>query len=222
MTGASFELVTGIVSFLFTIMVLSYLIGDNPLFRAAIHIFIGVSAGYAAVVAIYQVIMPRLIMPLIVGPMADRILAAFPAVLGFLLLLKLSPGAARLGNPASASLVGAGAAVAIVGAITGTLFPQVLASIEQFDVVADNAAERLFEGSIVLVGTVSTLAFFHFGVSANAAKPNPVIRLLAFLGQIFIGITFGVLFAGAYAAAITALIERVYFIVNFLTSLISI
>lgn len=218
MTGATLELVTGIVSFIFTLMVLSYLIGDNPLFRVAIHIFIGVSAGYAAVVAIYQVILPNLVMPLITGGTSERILLAFPLVLSLLLLLKLSPGAARLGNPASAYLVGAGAAVAIVGAVTGTLIPQVLASVMQFETSGADALERIFEGSIILVGTISTLAFFHFGVSTKSTRRNPLIVVLAWLGQIFIGVAFGVLFAGAYAAAVTALIERIQSILNFVTS----
>lgn len=217
MTGATLELVTGIVSFIFTLMIFSYLVGDNPLFRIAIHIFIGVSAGYAAVVSIYQVILPNLIMPLILGDNMERILLAFPLVLSLLLLLKLSPGAARLGNPSSAYLVGAGAAVAIVGAVTGTLIPQVLASITLFETGSPNALERIFEGGIILVGTVSTLAFFHFGVGAKSTRRNPLIGLLALVGQVFIGVAFGVLFAGAYAATVTALIERVQSIINFVT-----
>lgn len=217
MTGATLELVTGIVSFIFTLMIFSYLVGDNPLFRIAIHIFIGVSAGYAAVVSIYQVILPNLIMPLILGDNMERILLAFPLVLSLLLLLKLSPGAARLGNLSSAYLVGAGAAVAIVGAVTGTLIPQVLASITLFETGSPNALERIFEGGIILVGTVSTLAFFHFGVGAKSTRRNPLIGLLALVGQVFIGVAFGVLFAGAYAATVTALIERVQSIINFVT-----
>lgn len=218
MTGETLELVSGILSFIFTLMVLSYLIGDNPLFRTAVYIFIGVSAGYAAVIAIYQVILPNLVMPLILGSTAERIMLAFPLVLGLLLLLKLSPGAARLGNPASAYLVGAGAAVAVTGAVTGTLIPQVMASITQFDTGQANALERVFEGSIILAGTISTLAYFHFGVGVKSTRRNPLIGALALLGQVFIGVTFGVLFAGAYAAAATALIERIQSLINFVTS----
>lgn len=218
MTGETLELVSGILSFFLTLMVFSYLIGDNPLFRTAIYIFIGVSAGYAAVVAIYQVILPNLVMPLILGGTAERIVLAFPLVLGLLLLLKLSPGAARLGNPALAYLVGAGAAVAVVGAVTGTLIPQVMASINQFDTAQPNALERIIEGSIILTGTVSTLAYFHFGVGAKSSHRNPLIGVLALVGQVFIGVAFGVLFAGAYAAAATALIERVQSLINFLNS----
>jgi predicted membrane protein len=36
-----------IIGFILTIMVLSYIIGDNALFRLAIHIFIGAASGYA-------------------------------------------------------------------------------------------------------------------------------------------------------------------------------
>jgi predicted membrane protein len=39
------DLIWGIIGFLLSILVFSYLIGDNPLFRFAIHLFIGVSAG---------------------------------------------------------------------------------------------------------------------------------------------------------------------------------
>jgi hypothetical protein len=39
------------------------------------------------------------------------------------------------------------------------------------------------------------------------------------IGQFFIAVTFGVLFTGAYAATVSALIERLYFIWNFIVSL---
>ena len=34
--------------FILTLVVFSYLIGDNPVFRLTLHLFIGVSAGFAA------------------------------------------------------------------------------------------------------------------------------------------------------------------------------
>jgi hypothetical protein len=42
---------------------------------------------------------------------------------------------------------------------------------------------------------------------------------MAKIGQVFIAITLGALFAGVYATAITALIERLDFIMQFLQSL---
>ena len=122
------DLITGGISFLLTLMVLSYLIGDNPAFRVAVYIFIGVSAGYAAAVVWHQVLYPQLIVPLLSGNLAELLLTIIPLVLGLLLLLKLSPRTARLGTPSMAFLVGVGAAVAVGGAVMGTLFPQVSAT----------------------------------------------------------------------------------------------
>ncbi len=222
MFGNSLDLITGILSFLFTIMVLSYLIGDNPFFRIAIYIFVGVSAGYAASVAWYHVLWPKLFRPIIFGSITERLLAIIPLILAILLLAKLSPRSARLGNPAMAFLVGTGAAVAIGGAVLGTLIPQTQASVNLFDFsTGGGLLERFFEGSIILIGTVTTLVYFHFG-----AKPSPYgpkrsrwIHILSLVGQVFIAFAFGALFAGVYAAAMTALIERINFIWNFLFSL---
>lgn len=63
------------LGFLFTILIFSYLLGDNPFFRLAIHIFIGVSAAYVALVTINNVLIPRLIIPLINGTQGERLLS---------------------------------------------------------------------------------------------------------------------------------------------------
>jgi hypothetical protein len=214
------DLITAFFSFIFTLMILSYLIGDNPLFRLAIYIFVGVSAGYAASVAWQNVLWPKLFQPLMFGSMQERLLVLVPLTLGILLLAKLSPRSAALGNPAMAFLVGTGAAVAIGGAIFGTIFPQTLATINLFDTSGGNLVEHLLESSIFLVGTVSALAYFHFGARESAAGPlrNRLVNGLSWVGKFFIATTFGVLFAGAYAAAITALIERLFSIWNLFAS----
>ena len=213
------NLITGGMSYLLTLMVLSYLIGDNPAFRVAVYIFIGVSAGYAAAVAWHQVLYPRLIVPLISG----SLLTIVPLVLGLLLLLKLSPRVARLGTPSMAFLVGVGAAVAVGGAVMGTLLPQTWASMNVLNLsdAGQYWLEHLVEGIVILVGTVTTLVYFHFGAKATAAGPqrSKLVNRLSWVGQGFIAITFGVLFAGVLVAAMTALIERLNFIIIFLSSL---
>jgi len=62
-----------------------------------------------------------------------------------------------------------------------------------------------------LIGVVGTLAYFHYGArqkSDGTVKRNFVVEILTLIGRIYIAITFGVLFAGVYMAALTALIER--------------
>jgi hypothetical protein len=216
----SSNLLAGSISFLLTLMILSYLIGDNPAFRLAVYLFVGVAAGYAAAIAWRQVLIPRLIDPLLAGNVTERLLAFVALVLGILLLGKLSARTSRLGNPSIAFLVGVGAAVAIGGAVTGTLFPQTQASVNAFDLATAGQfpLEHLFFGTVALGATVTTLAYFHFGAKSTPGGPqrNKFVVVLSWVGQIFIAITLGVLFAGVFTAAMTALIERLNFVWTFL------
>jgi hypothetical protein len=216
----SADLIGGMVSFLLTLMILSYLIGDNPAFRVAVYLFVGVSAGYASAVVLWQVLLPRLVDPLINGGFVDRIFAMVALILGVLLLMKISPRVARLGNPVIAFLVGVGAAVAVGGAVLGTIIPQAQATINTFDMANAGAylGERLFFGVLMLIGTITTLVYFHFGARPTPAGPqrSKLVNILGWVGQIFIAITLGVLFAGVFSAALTALVERIGFLSDFI------
>lgn len=216
------DLITGIISFLITLLILSYLIGDNPLFRVAVYIFVGVSAGYVAAVSIRQVLVPDLLKPLyngfLFGMSVQSAILAVPLLLSGLLLMKAWPPLTRLGMPAMGFLVGTGAAVAVGGAVNGTILPQVNATIEAFDLRKFNSPEALLNAGLILAGVVTTLVYFHFGARARAdgsVRRFGFIELIAFLGSIFLAITLGVLFAGVYSAALTALIERLHFIGTF-------
>ena len=44
----------------FTFCIFSYLLGDNPLYKIAEHVFVGVSAGYVAVYTFWSTIWPNL------------------------------------------------------------------------------------------------------------------------------------------------------------------
>ncbi len=117
-------LIPGFLSFLLTLMILSYLIGDNPAFRVAVYIFVGVSAGYVAAVAWWQVLYPKVLLPLFTGSFLESLLALVPLILGVLLLMKLSSRMTWLGTPSLAFMVGVGAAVAVGGAVMGTIIPR--------------------------------------------------------------------------------------------------
>lgn len=217
------DLITGVVSFLFTLLIFSYLIGDNPLFRIAVYIFVGVSAGYIAAIAFWQVIVPRLVYPLVFGSVYEKAFAAIPLLGSIFIFMKISPRLAGMARLTMAFLVGAGAAVILAGAMVGTLIPQVEATINFFDLNAAaarniSAVEAAGNGSIILAGTVFSLIYFHFGARPKAdgsVRRFGWIELAAWVGRIFIGITLGAIFAGVYAAALTALIERIASLINF-------
>ncbi len=215
------DLISAAVGLLLTLMVFSYLIKDNALFRIAIYIFIGVASGYAATVIVYYVLLPKLDVFSSDDPIRLIFFGAVPLLLGVLVLAKLfSPRVSWIGNLAMALLVGVGAATVIGGAVLGTVIPQFRAAVNAFDVSrASDAAGRMLvflEGSVMLLGTVLTLAAFHFGARRAAdgtPRRNRVIEVLAWLGRIFIAITLGALFAGVYMSALTAMIERLHFVI---------
>jgi hypothetical protein len=217
----SLELISALIGFLLTLMVFSYLIGDNPLFRVAIYLFIGVSSGYAATVIVNYVLIPRL-GSLQGNDVNQLILVAIPLLFGITLFAKLSPRFSWIGNFAMAVLVGVGAAVAIGGALLGTLMPQLGSAISMFDLRAAGGVARLLQGVVMLGGTVFTLASFHFSAGRAAdgsPKRNSIIEGIAWVGRLFIAITLGVLFAGVYMSALTAMIERLSFVVDFIRQL---
>lgn len=218
------ETILGLLAVLLTLALLSYLIADNPLYRIAVHLFIGLSAGYAVVLAWYTVIQPQLVAPLLASLSGEGFAPGLGGLLwpvlpvlvgGVLLLLKTVRVATRAGALVVALMVGVGAAVAVGGAITGTLLPQTAAAMVPL-VPAEagsglGALEGLVEALFMVVGTLATLGFFYYGARSGAGGPAQrplLVRPVAALGQIFIGIAFGVMYAGALAASIAVFAER--------------
>ena len=225
------DLVGAIFGIILTLMVFSYLLGDNPAFRFTLHLFVGVSAGLAGAVAVRNVIIPQILLPLlsfgdITAWLWSFALFLFAVMLGF----KLSPRLNRLGNIPLAYIVGIGAAVVASGAVLGTIFPQVLAASELFDLRSLPSATPfaslagLINRFIAVAGTICALAYFHFSARSvpNAPAQRPAfIEYMARIGQVFIAATFGVLFAGVVTASLAAWVDRWNFIAGFLTTLAS-
>ncbi len=231
------EPIGAVIGFILTIMVLSYIIGDNFLFRLAIHIFIGVASGYAVVVILYNVLWYQVLVPVYViatgatgESLSSYIIRVVPAViLGIWMLTKLSPRLSRWGTPVLAYLTGVGAATVVAGAVLGTIIPQVGASMNLFNrqsalLEGTNLVGWFINGLIILAGTVATIIYFQFGMrrkEENAPAERPVILdYISTLGQGFLIITLGVLFTGVYIAALSALIDRVRYLWDVILSLI--
>jgi hypothetical protein len=219
-----------IIAALLTIMVLSYMIGDNLLFRIAVYIFIGVASGYAGAIAWHNVIRPALIDPILQGGFSALIRPEavgtylLPLILSALLLMKLSPRTARFGTLSVAILVGVGAAVIVGGSITGTLLPQSLATANALSPevafpaegeAAFNWLERLVSAIVLIVGTLTTLLYFRFSAQKKRSGETRRSRfnaILAYVGRTFIAVTFGVMYAGALMATVLVLAQRFEFL----------
>jgi hypothetical protein len=214
------EFLSGLLGFLFTVALFSYLLGDNPLYRLALHTFIGVAAGYAGVVIIYQVLQPRMIVPLIEGDTNTALLMVVPLILVIFLVLKISPRTASLGNISIAYLVGVGSAVAVGGALMGTLLPQIQAT--WLSVFPDTKG-IFINNLIIIVGTVTTLLTFQFWLRGQTARGDAgrgnVMRVLTTIGQGFLVITLGVIYGGMILSGIAIFGERLAALVGFVSGL---
>jgi hypothetical protein len=200
-----------------TLMVFSYLFGDNVLFRIAQHILIGAAAAYATVIATYSIIGDRVLVPL-----RDRFdeesFLLVPLVLGLLLFTKARAGSGWLGNLTIAFMLGVGVALSVSGVLTGTLFPQIENTSLSF--LSDGAGGELplttiINNAIIVVGTLTALLSFHFsrgGAHRLGRAFNGLIVALGGIGRIFIWIAFGAIFAGLTLSRVTLLVSRVQFI----------
>ncbi|MCA9897640.1 MAG: hypothetical protein KC433_05585 [Anaerolineales bacterium] len=201
------ELAGLLIGLLLTLFIYSYLIGDNPLYRISVHLLVGVSAAYAVVVVVQQIITP-LWQQIQADPTSpDSLIWLVPVLFMLMLLARRLPSVSWLGNTTLALLVGVGAAVALLGSLTGTLWPQI---------VNVQPATPL-QGIVIAILTVCTLLAFQFTAlrprSGGVWQPAMWQRGVTAVGRIVLTITFGALFATLLSTGLILLAERLnYFI----------
>jgi hypothetical protein len=209
-------LVGEFLAFILTIMVFSYIIGDNPVYRIAVHAFLGVAAAYMTVITLQGVIYPRLILVYEAaanqGDFAGALILAVPFILAIFMFLRASTTLAPIGNFVIALMVGVGSALAVAGAIMGTIIPQVQASWGETD--------NLLVWVPSVLGTTLVLLYFLYIGRNNAAGKGERPRLLlpiTWAGQGFLTVALAALYVGTLAATFTLLIDRVGSIYLFIT-----
>jgi hypothetical protein len=202
LTPETLDRVALIAGAVLTVMIFSYLLGDNFLYRIAISIFIGAAAGYVLIIAVESVLIPWF-NTMLRDPVADTPRFAFglvPFVPTLLLLFKFSPRLSRLGNLGLVAILGVGTALALWGAITGTLLPMSIASARR--------QLNILDTLVAVIGTVTVLLYFtYLGVRRPSGEvEQPLfIRVPGMVGQIFIVITLGATYALLIISALTAL-----------------
>jgi hypothetical protein len=197
------------IGFLLTLMVFSYLLGDNFLYRLATYVFVGLAAGFVTIVTVESVLLPWLRLTVQSGEMGNQILGATPLLLGLLLLLKGSRRFNKLGNLGLAFVVAIGTAIALVGAVSGTLLPLANAT-------AASVATDTVNGFILVVGVISTLIYFQYlarrSPTTGETRRSLLVRTFGAIGQGFIVVTLGALYGGAILSGLVIFSERIAFI----------
>lgn len=119
---------TLIATFL-TLCIFSFLYKDNPFYKMAEHLLVGISVGYALVIALNTTLMPKLINPIF---KQGEFVYIIPSILGLFMLVRFVPKYAWLSRISIALIIGAGAGVAIPATIQARLFSQMQASMTDF------------------------------------------------------------------------------------------
>ena len=144
------------VAALATMAAWSYLFGARRLFGWLQYLLAGLATGYLVLLAIRDVLVPRLAAPLLAGPRDHLLLVPALGLVGLLVGASWLPRRATV--PATAILVGGIAAFALGGAVIGTILPQVAAALPG----ASTATPGLVWEVLSLAITVLVLlAFLH-------------------------------------------------------------
>jgi hypothetical protein len=204
-----------------TLFIFSYLLDDNPLFRLALHIFVGVSVAYLCIVAIQSVILPMLSPPEASDSDAQVlwVISLIGAVLGALLFTRGLRGLSWLSDVSLAILLGVGVGVALAGALVGTLIPQVSAATAPAipePPIFPQVLKTLGQ-SVAVIGTITGLLVFGFIVRRPAHSPlNRALDGGARIGRWFVLIGFGAAYGGVLAASLAMFADRVQYLVEVL------
>jgi hypothetical protein len=144
------------VAALATIATWSYLAGARRLFVLIQHLLAGLATGYLVLLAIRDVLVPRLVSPLIEQPRDHVLLVPAVALVAILIGARWLPRG--LTAPAGAILVGGIAAFALGGAVVGTILPQIAAALP-----TTSAASPDLIGEVISLAITSLvlLAFLH-------------------------------------------------------------
>lgn len=206
MSAETLDLIAGWVSLVLTLMIFSYLLSDNVLYRLALHVLVGAAAAYAAIVAVESVVIPWLHETLLVESAgrdsatlaALRVTGTIPLLLGVLLLFKSSARLAPVGDLGLAMVIGVGLAVAITGAVAGTLVPLARDT-------GRSLGESTLNGAILITGTITTLiAFQYLAVERRGELRRPfVLRGLSAIGRAFVMLALGAIYAGVILTSLT-------------------
>jgi hypothetical protein len=168
------------VAALATLVVLGGLFGERRLFGWSQHLLAGLATGYLALLAITEVIVPRLTEPLVADPVGrpDLVLG-----LGLVAVTAATPWIPRIVGAVPLSIaIGALAAFALGGAVIGTLLPQLVAAVARPE--SGVAATLAGAAGAVVTGLV-LIGFLHGtprGRFLNAAASTGRWLLLAGIG----------------------------------------
>ncbi len=190
----------------FTLAIYSFLYKENPVYRLAEHLVVGISLGYTMVLIYNTVILPKLLEPIFAG---DHWLLIIPGLLGLLYITRFIPSIAWLSRYPIAFLMGTGMGIGF----PLTLKAYVLRQLEAAMIPLYSSGMQWHEvlGNLVMIfGTLAALIYFFF------SKPHkgPFFGTGSKIGIWVIMLGFGATFGFTVMGRISLLIGRIQYLLG--------
>jgi hypothetical protein len=209
-----------------TFVMYSFLYRDNPLFKIAENLYVGVTLGYGAIMTWRLSLMPEVYDPFFNSPTwgafwNSALHRTVPIILGVLLVTRLSRKYGWLSRYSYALMIGWGSGLAIPLTVHSYILQQLSSAIAPFhETVAHAAAVPIFSQAwffelvlpalgavVVMIGTVAVLFYFFFSV-----EHKRVGGAISRLGIFFLMVCFGASFGYTVMGRMSLLIGRVQFL----------
>ena len=208
-----------------TFAILSFLIADNPFYKLAEHVFVGVSAGYGVVLVWHEAVLPILlfrIFPHLSGEAASpNYWVIVPGVLGLMMVARFIPKYAWLSRWPIAFVVGVTTGASIPVTVQASILEQMHGTIAPLlyrrACVLTAGPGRLdcsplalftaFNNFLLILGVICTLSYFYFSL-----EHKRLLGRTSRIGVWFLMVAFGAGFGNTVMARISLLIGRVQFL----------
>jgi len=191
-----------IIAGILTLAIYTFLYKDNPIYKAAESLLIGLSIGYALVIYWQTTLVDRLFAPLF---WHGELAMIIPLVLGLLMFTRFSNRLSWLSRIPIALMIGAGAGVAIPAMLYARTLKQMSASVMP---LVDGGGFNV-EALVVIVGLLTTLAYFYFSREHKGA-----MGVAAKVGTYFLMIFFGATFGYTVMSRMSTFIGRIDFLLT--------
>lgn len=196
------------VSALFTIAIFSFLWRDNPFYKIAEHVFVGVANGWAVTFYWHNVLVPTLFDPLF---RQGQLLFIIPFVIGMLYLTRFIPRVSWLVRIPIGISMGYYVGASIPAVSQAYIIKQIQGTIlTPHNFQAWHAGNTGIIWSIILfVGVLCTLSYFYF-----SKEHKGVLGTTSRIGIVFVMIGFGAAFGYTVMARISLLIGRIQYLLG--------
>jgi len=205
------------IAALLTLFIFSFLYKDNPLYKFAEHLFVGVSAGYFIILRFWTVIVANLWQPLVLAVQGRGVNAAnvgmfnaeqgdyrawllLPALLGLLLFTRLFGKIGWISRWSLALIIGVYAGLKTTGFAQGDFIAQVQGSLQPLASV-DNV--------IFTIGLVTSLLFFFYSREHKGG-----LGIASKIGVYFLMVSFGAGYGYTVMSRISLLIGRYQYLLQ--------